>query len=238
MAIRWFSRVEEIENDERGRVFAWAKDKRVWMHLTAFLFFSVLIHGSGFYLFKVVYPSPVRVEVDPDAITVLKEGDPAARTVLQRLADRTLFLSPPSEESGARVRLDAHEIRFTPAFQRTELSLVIPESMRAGPGEPEPLPDLGPGAAAKTVPLKLDPALADRGLAPWSILRDFLSLADRLPPMRFSIAVAPGGEVRVTEVEAELEEAEKRELAEVVESTLRFVPGTGAQEGWIELGGG
>lgn len=238
MAMRWFSRVEELENDERGRVFTWAKDKRVWVHLTAFLLFSVLIHGSGFYLFKVVYPSPVRVEVDPDAITVLKEGDPAARTVLQRLADRTLFLSPPSEESGARVRLDSHEIRFTPAFQRTDLSLLVPESMRAGPGEPEPIPYSDPASAAMTVPLKLDPALANRGLAPWSILRDFLSLADRLPSMRFSIEVAPGGEVRVTEVEAELGEAEKRELAEVIESTLRFVPAAGTGRGWIELGGG
>lgn len=238
MAARWFSKVEELENDERGRVFTWAKDKRIWMHLTAFLLFSVLIHGSGFYLFKVVYPSPVRVEADPDAITVLKEGDPAARTVLQRLADRTIFLSPPSDESEARVRLDSQEIRFTPAFQRAELSLLLPESMRGGPGKPEPLQGVPPEPNPSAVPFKLDPGLAERGLAPWSILRNYLSLADSLPGMRFSLEVAPGGEVNVTKVEAELEEAEKRELADVIESTLRFVPAVDVQQGWIELGGG
>ena len=72
----------EEEPDERGKVFNWTREKRIWVHLTAFLLFSILIHGSGFYLFKVVYPSPVRVEPEPDGITVTQfNGEDAGQTI-------------------------------------------------------------------------------------------------------------------------------------------------------------
>ena len=237
--------VFEEEPDERGKVFTWTREKRIWMHLSAFLVFSVLVHGSGFYLFKVVYPSPVRIEADPDGITVLEPTDPAVRSVLQRLSDRTIFLLPPSAQSEVRLRLEEQRVRFTPAFQRAELQLVPPPSFKDGPGLPEalpPIPGVLPGGEvgdlAGAVRIKLDPALADRGYAPWSILHDYLRLADSLPQVRLLITIAPGGEVSVTGVEAALEASEKRELSAVIESTLRFVPASDPASGWIELGGG
>ncbi|MBL9157946.1 MAG: hypothetical protein JNJ70_10760 [Verrucomicrobiales bacterium] len=228
----------EEEPDERGKVFNWAREKRIWVHLTAFLFFSILIHGSGFYLFKVVYPSPVRVEPEPDGILVMKSDDPATRSVLQRLADRTIFLMPPSAQAEERVRLESHRVRFTPAFQKTELALLPPPSMTSGPGLPQPLPATDPGQGTPVVPVKIDPALAGRPLAPWSILHDYLALAEELPAARLTLEIAPGGEVKVSTVEAALEESEKRDLASVIESILRFQPAPGPATGWIELGGG
>lgn len=230
--------VVEEEPDERGKVFNWAREKRIWVHLTAFLFFSILIHGSGFYLFKVVYPSPVRVEPEPDGITVMKSDDPATRSVLQRLADRTIFLMPPSAQAEERVRLDSHQVRFTPAFQKTELSLLPPASMTAGPGQPDPLPATDPEQGRPPVAVKLDPALAGRPLAPWSILHDYLALAEEIPAARLTLEIAPGGEVKVSAVEAALDESDKRDLASVIESILRFQPAPGTATGWIELGGG
>lgn len=237
--MRMFSRaVVEEEPDERGKVFNWTREKRIWVHLTAFLLFSVLIHGSGFYLFKVVYPSPVRVEPEPDGITVMKSDDPATRTVLQRLSDRTIFLMPPSAQAEERVRLESRRVRFTPAFQKTELALLPPASTAPGPGLPVPMPLSDPGQGMMAVQVKLDPALASRPLAPWSILHDYLALAEELPAARVTLEIAPDGAVKVGGVEAALEESEKRELATVIESTLRFLPSAGPATGWIELGGG
>jgi hypothetical protein len=237
--MRMFSRaVVEEEPDERGKVFNWTREKRIWVHLTAFLLFSILIHGSGFYLFKVVYPSPVRVEPEPDGITVMKSDDPATRTVLQRLSDRTIFLMPPSAQAEERVRLESRRVRFTPAFQTTELALLPPASTSPGPGLPVPMPLSDPGQGMMAVQVKLDPALASRPLAPWSILHDYLALAEELPAARVTLEIAPDGAVKVVGVEAALEESEKRELATVIESTLRFLPSAGPATGWIELGGG
>ncbi len=227
-----------LEEDERGRVFTWTREKRVWLHLSAFLLFSVLIHGSGFYLFKVVYPSPVRGGTEPDGITVMEPTDPATRSVLQRLSDRTVYLLPPSARSDLRVRQDPNRVHFTPAFHRAELKLVPPPSLVAGPGLVEPLPSSADGSAAAKVRVKIDPALAGRAFAPWSVLHDYLALAEAVPSVRCSIEIAPGGEVRVLSVDAALESAEKRDLVAVIESTLRFVPADAPASGWIELGGG
>lgn len=230
-----------LEEDERGRVFTWTREKRVWLHLSAFLLFSVLIHGSGFYLFKVVYPSPVRIETEPNGITVMEPTDPATRSVLQRLSDRTVYLLPPSARSDLRVRQDSSRVNFTPAFQRAELKLVPPPSLTTGPGLVEPLPpSASDGAAdgAAKVRVKVDPALAGRAFAPWSIFHDYLALADAVPSVRCSIEIAPGGEVRVLAVDAALEGAEKGDLIAVIESTLRFVAADAPVSGWIELGGG
>ena len=234
------------EQDERGKVFQWAREKRTWLHLTAFLLFSIIVHGSGFYLFKVVYPSPVRVEPRPDAITILDTTNPAVRSVLQRISDRTIFLLPPSSQSEVRVRLEDHRVRFTPAFQRTELELKSPPLPAAIPGVIEPLePDPGgsdadtpaAGAPAGGIRVKLAPSLVDRPVAPWSIMNDYLSTAESLPLLRIDLEIAPDGGVRVTGVRAELEDSEKAELATVIESTLRFVPATAVETGWIEIGG-
>lgn len=233
------------DTDERGKVFTWTRERRIWMHLSGFLLFSIIIHGSGFYLFKVVYPSPVRIETEPDGITVMEPTDPAVRSILQRLADRTIFLMPPSAQSEVRVGLETRRVKFIPAFQRTELDLKAPPALFGGPILVDPLPSgvesesqVNQGGLAGAVRIKLDPALADRPFAPWSILHDYLSLADSLPLVRFLLEIRPGGEVKVTGVEsASLEEGEKQELATVVESTLRFVPAPETVVGWVEVGG-
>ena len=69
-------------------------------------------------------------------------------------------------------------------------------------------------------------------------MHDYLSAAAGLPLLRFDIEIAPGGEVRVTKVEAELDSSEKADLARVIESTLRFTPSSQTNTAWIEIGGG
>jgi hypothetical protein len=229
------------EPDERGKVFHWAREKGTWLHVSAFLLFSILVHGSGFYLFKVVYPSPVRVEPRPHTITILDPSDTAVRSVLQRLSDRTIFLMPPSSQSEVRVRLEEHRVRFTPAFQRTELELRSPPLPAAIPGVIEPLETDSSASGAEApfgeIPVKLAPSLVDRPVAPWSIMGDYLGTAVSLPLLRIDLEIAPDGRVRVTGVAAELEDSEKAELATVIESTLRFVPAAIVENGWIEIGG-
>lgn len=225
------------EQDERGKVFLWAKERRGWLHIMAFTLFSVIVHGSGFYLFKVVYPSPVRVENDPDSIMIMDPSDPAVRSVLQRISDRTIFLLPPSAQTNVRVRLESRAVRFTPAFQRTEMELIPPHLAPSIPGIITPLePTSGPDTPRK-IQMKLAPSLVARPVAPWSIMGDYLSTAVSLPLLRIDIEISPEGSVRVTGVEAELDESEKAELATVIESTLRFVPSSTTETGWIEIGG-
>src|SRR5690606_38284692 len=151
------------EEEERGKVFLWAREKRTWIYLTAFFLFSILIHGAGFYLFKVVYPSPVGIAPRPDAITILDASNPAVRSVLQRISDRTIFLLPPSSQSDVRVRLENHPVRFTPAFQRTQLELREPPHPAALPGVIEPLPPEAERAdadgPARSIRVKFAPSL-------------------------------------------------------------------------------
>ncbi len=229
------------EQDERGKVFQWDREKRTWLHIAAFLLFSIIVHGSGFYLFKVVYPSPVRVEPEPEVITILDSADPAVRSLLQRISDRTIFLLPPSAQTDVKVQLEANRVRFTPAFQRTELELKEPPLPAALPGVIEALAPSDAGefadAPGRGVRVKVDPSLVDRPIAPWSIMDDYLKTAVSLPLLRIDLEIAPDGRVRVTGVKAELEEFEKAELATVIESTLRFVPADAVETGWIEIGG-
>jgi hypothetical protein len=232
----WGVKPIDDDPDERGKVFVWTREKRIALHLFAFLVFSVLIHGAGFYLFKVVYPTPGRVASRPQSVVVMDPADPAVAPALQRLVDRTVFLDPPSEQSDLRVRLDRGLVRFRPSFESESPELAPPPSpFETGAGElpPPPAP-----ASSAMAPVKLDPALAGRPLAPWSVLHDYLAFAEGLPAMRLSIEVAASGSVRVVGVEAPLDEAAKAELAGAVEATLRFVPASGTASGWIELGGG
>lgn len=229
------------EEEERGKVFLWAREKRTWIYLTAFFLFSILIHGAGFYLFKVVYPSPVGIAPRPDAITILDASNPAVRSVLQRISDRTIFLLPPSSQSDVRVRLENHPVRFTPAFQRTQLELREPPLPAALPGVIEPIEPVAGNPESdplqRSIRVKLAPSLVDRPVAPWSIMDDYLDTAVSLPLLRIDLEIATDGSVRVTGIRAEMEESEKAELATVIESTLRFVPAAAVQAGWIEIGG-
>ena len=227
----------EIEEDSGG-IFNWKRDRRIWLHLSAFLLVSIIFHGSGFYLFKVVYPSPERVETNSGAITFLNPSDPGARAVLQRIEDRTVFLLPPSSRSDVRVSLDQSEVRFIPAFNRTELELKpIPESDVVWT-------ELGESPVSRelngNIRLEMAPSLSRRVVAPWSTTLDYFSMVGAFPPVRAEVVVSPDGGVEVVEIESELIESETDSLDEVIASTLRFFPSKSTDRGWIELkyGGG
>lgn len=228
--------IEETQDADIG-IFQWAREKRLWIHLSAFLMFSFLIHGAGFYLFKVVYPSPVRIESSPSSVTLMDTSDPAVRLLLQRVSDRTVFLFPPSLHTNARVQLESHPVRFTPAFQRMQLEVrPLP-----APTDPDVLLDSGPaglpsqGDATFKLALRREGALKQREIAPWSIMRDYLRLAEGLPPFRMKIEAEPSGTVRVLDVESEIGESDAEDLSRVVESTLRFLPEAKATTGWISI---
>lgn len=222
----------EVESDTGG-IFNWARDKRVWMHLTAFFMVSFVIHGAGFYLFKVVYPTPERAETNSGAITLLNPSDPGAREVLQRIEDRTVFLLPPSSRARVRIDLDESQVRFIPAFSRTELELQGPPAT-----DPvwEKLDDSTLlNAPSNRVELKIDPALANRPVAPWTTIEDYFAMAEAFPGFRAQVDVSPAGKVTVERIESELEANEESELSEVIASTLRFLPAESTDRGWIEV---
>lgn len=226
------------DEEENPTIFNWTKNRRSWIHLIAFLVFSVIIHGSGFYLFQVVYPSPTRVQPRADKISLMDPVDPNVRSLLQRVGDRMTFLLPPSEISGVQVSVDELPVRFTPSFQTTEITTADP----VFPWTLPPSAELA-GKVSKSLdeplasPLTLTPQgeLLHRDRAPWSIMEDYLSLADFLPAMRIEIVVDEDGMVAVEKVEGELDPQAAGEIKQVVESTLRYLPAPGASSGWLEI---
>lgn len=231
----FFSKTITDDGDQRGRVFQWARESRVWMHLTAFLIFSALVHGAGFYMFKVVYPSPMREAVQPATIQVLTPTDPNVRSLLSKLSDRSIYLTAPSAGSDLRKRIAADPIRFSPSFPGLEVEPVPPSSLRLSPGAPESIAGINAPVGLSRV--KLGPDLTDCVVAPWSLLDDFVAAASDLPLVRCHLEVTAEGKVRVESITGELDELEKYDLGQAVESTLRFQPSPTVKKGWIELGG-
>ncbi len=204
------------------------------MYLTAFMIFSITIHGAGFYLFKVVYPTPTRVEPTMHSVSVLDEMDPQVRSLFQRLKDRTVYLKLPSEQSDVRIRLEDYEVRFTPSFQSAAvepLEPVFPWSLEFKAPPVVELPEISKEVSA----MNFDDDLKGRGVAPWSILNDYLSRADSVPAFRARLEVSEQGAVKVIGIEAEMEEASRGELIEVIESTLRFLPAEQPTTGWMDV---
>ncbi len=224
---------EQRIGDDHGGIFDWKRGKKTWLHFTVFIWVSILVHGSGFYLFKVVYPSPARVETNSGAITLLNSTDSGARAILQRVSDRIVFLLPPSSRANVRVNLDDSDVRFIPAFSSTEMELQpIPRSdVFWGRIDDLTLTDDAPDR----VNLKLDSTLSRRGLAPWSTIEDYFAMADSFPPFRVHVNVSADGKVEVIGIESELGEAEETSLSEVIDSTLRFLPAESTDQGWVEV---
>ncbi len=233
--------LREEEDDERGRVFYWARERGLWLYVTAFFIVSILIHGSGFYLFQVVYPSPVRKETDPQQINILDASNPSVRTILQRASDRAIYLKPASTAADVRIRLKDNPVRFTPAFQETEIPLEPLRYHWTIPGMITPLSQSGSGDNASGKPVsgkltvRLSETLRNRGIAPWSIMKDYFEMAEALPSLHFEVEVSPEGNVRIASIESELEPDEEEELRALVESTLRFNPGNEAETGSMEI---
>lgn len=229
------------EEDERGRTFYWARERGLWFYVTAFFVVSILIHGSGFYLFQVVYPSPVRKESDPEKIGILDTSNPSVRTILQRVSDRTIYLKPASTNADVRVRLKDDPVRFTPAFQETEISLEPLRYHWSIPGRIAPLGSSGGDGAASgkllsgRLTVRLSETLRERGVAPWSIMKDYFERAEALPSLQFKMEVSPEGTVEITGIESELEVEDEEALRALVESTLRFNPGSEPETGSMEI---
>jgi hypothetical protein len=131
------------------------------------------------------------------------------------------------------VSLDQSQVRFIPAFSRTELELkAIPENdfVWTEPG--------GYGSSdtpTGNIRLELAPSLSKREIAPWSTILDYFSMAGAFPPVRAEVIVSPEGKIEVVEINSELNDPEKASLDEVIASTLRFLPAESADRGWIEL---
>ncbi len=226
------------ENEVMPFIFYWKKSNRSTWNLVLFILFSTLIHGSGFYLFQVVYPQPVRIEPTPDHITILDFSNPAVRSTIQRAKDRTVFLHPPSENSNVRVKLSDHAVRLTPFFTKTEPTFLPPKiekNLIPPPSGQEKfiLPK------EEKIKLLLSPNLQKRGIAPWSILREYLSSAEGLPRLKVKLTVLPDGKIRHAGVSTEDIPATARlEFNRAVESTLRFRPldnTTKTMQGWVEI---
>ena len=229
------------EEDERGRVFNWDREKGLWLYVLAFLIVSILIHGSGFYLFQVDYPDLVRTDTDPERISLLDPSNPSVRTILQRVSDRTIYLKPASASADVRIRLKDSPVRFTPAFQETVIPLVPLRYRWTIPGAISPLEEIGTGNTVGGKPVsgnltvRLSDTLRVRGIAPWSIMKDYFEMADAFPSLHFEVTVSPEGNVKITGIESELEKAEEEELRALVESTLRFNPGSESETGSMEI---
>ena len=231
--------MEAIDTESEGSasIFNWSRDNRLWMHFSAFMLFSFLIHGAGFYLFKVVYPSPVRGETKPGSVTILNPSDPAVRSLMQRVSDRTVFLFPPSNESQARVGIDLAPVRFTPAFQNLELDLKAMPEYGDSSTLWEDSKAIPIALRDKSTPLEIqmEGPLKKRGIAPWSIMRDYLQTAEGLPNFRSHVEVSKDGKVKVLELVGEFQEEDRSDLATVLEFTLRFLPGQNATQGWVDV---
>lgn len=241
---RFFQRVPSppvfpgAEEDPNPTIFQWTRNRRAWMHLSAFLLFSTLIHGSGFYLFQVVYPSPSRELPRAETISVMDPSDPGVRSLLQRVSDRLTFLRPPSEEMDVRMSIEELSVRFTPSFQTTEVkpmdlafSWTLPPSMEMVGNS------LSGEAGVPHAPVVLTPQgeLVQREIAPWSILQDYLGLADQIPPMRIRLLVNEEGMVFVEEIDSSLEPGAESGIQQVVESTLRYLPAESSSTGWLGI---
>lgn len=217
-------------------VFNWLRDRRRWIHLIWFILFSILIHGSGFYLFQVVYPSPLRVEPEGDAVELLDPNDPEVRVLLKRIQDRSVYLFPPSRDAGVRMQLEDSQIRFTPSFQSTDLQplpLQYEWSLPPKVTVATDFSDYGEPESRITVSRKGD--LRQRAIAPWSIMKGYLDRAEWLPDMQISLQVDQDGLATVSRIEGELEENDRDDLKRVIESTLRFLPGNEKTDGVIEI---
>lgn len=233
-----FLLVRKDGEDPNPTIFDWRRNRRGWIHLFAFLVFSVIIHGSGFYLFQVVYPSPTREKPRADLISLMDPADPGVRSVLQRVGDRMTFLLPPSEASDVQVSIEELAVRFTPSFLMTEMSPaepVFPWTMPpSGTAFRESLSE-NEGAVYSPLVISAQGELLHREVAPWSILEEYLSLADFIPAIRLELRVDEEGRVLVGAVESELDVGAREEIKQVVESTLRYLPAPEASSGWLTI---
>ncbi|MEN8716341.1 MAG: hypothetical protein ABF384_15620 [Verrucomicrobiales bacterium] len=226
----------QSENLELSSVFNWTKNQKKWRYLIGFLFFSLIIHVAGFYLFKVVYPPPVRMDAKGESVTLMDSGDPGVRALMQRIEDRTVFLFPPSRRAGVRLEAEDADVRFSPSYQDSDLQLKPPTYPWNLPPPIESGIDSNRlEAPAPRFSISQNGAISGREVAPWSILQNYIEQAESLPEISLNLTVAPDGSVEVIGIEGALEKSDREQFAAVVESTLRFLPSEAEAEGRITI---
>lgn len=232
----------ERRPEEPATLFFWGRERYLPLQVAAFVLFSLVLHGAGFYLFRVAYPPPVRYDSRPDAVSIIDRSDPASREILREIRDRAVYLQPPSGEwleSMAASRPEDFEIRFAPAFPEIEVEALdgrYPWSLPPATDAPPALPP------ASTAPhaggLAFGGGLEDLGQAPWSILGEYLRRSESIPRLRLHLTAAPSGEVAVESISPELDAEDREALTGLVEGTLRFLPTESGASGWMEIGEG
>jgi len=104
-------------------IFDWSKPRTQ----TARLVFWLLVTGVGvalfFVLFRVVYQTPRHVIPSTQHITLLSNNDPAARNLLQRVADRDFYIFPSNGQGQHQMSLSEQAPVFHPSFEKHELKL-------------------------------------------------------------------------------------------------------------------
>ncbi len=226
---------QDVGSDDPPFTFSWKKPRNTALHLAMFLLFSTLVHTTSFYLFQVVYPDPVRAEPVTERITILDSRNPVVRSAMERVKDRSIYLQAPSSDANVRLRLQDFSARFTPTFQEAKPVFLPPvESPGISSSSTSRFAD---GEKFENLFL-LSGNLKSRGLAPWSVLNDYLAAAGEVPGVRLNIAVSADGQIETAQTEGGgLTEEEKSGFARVIQSTLRFQPVEKAEsdKGWIEI---
>lgn len=217
-------------------IFHWLAERNTKRTILAFLLFSAVIHLTAIYLFIFEYPSRAS-QVRTDKITILDPSQIEVRAYLEKIRDRSFYLDPPSSDSTSQLKLSDYAIRFAPSFAQ-----VKPELKRGLSGENVvqfDVPDFDDNIVgrAQVNPINFSPNLARRGVAPYSIFDDYLSLLSEIPTSRIPLEINPAGiPIRVDVIEGSLQDRQLLEKA--IKSSLRFNPTTtetGNAPGWMEL---
>ena len=230
-------RKEKRRNISEWFIFHWLGERNTTRTIIAFLIFSAVIHFIGLYLFIFEYPTKDK-KTSSNQITILDPSKVEVRAYLERIRDRTVYLEPASNSSTSQVKLSDYAIRFAPSFAE-----VKPDVKRASPVDEVvqfEIPDYPARMVGRDFvnPVRFSPNLTKRGVAPHSILDDYLSLFPELPKLRIPLEVDSAG-VPVAVLVTEGSEADRKLLEEAIGSSLRFNPGSEAEglaPGWMEIG--
>ncbi len=219
-------------------IFSWLPPKNTGRTLFAFLTFSCVIHFLGFYLFNVVYPSGIRNELHPNQITLLDSSDAEVQAFLERAYDRGVFLLPPSLNSSSKIKISDYNINFVPSFAEAKPTLKETNVNEFNDRFTVSPPEIRSGISSWTNHVEFSPNLLKRGIAPNTILDHYLSLIPNLPPLKLNLIVYSSG-IPTVVPEPGMDD-NRKQLAKMIESTLRFnpvKPTWGDDPGWIKMGG-
>jgi hypothetical protein len=236
----------EPTETEPQLTFDWSKPRRQSAGLLLWLILTGIGLAGFFFLFRVVYQTPRHFIPATSQITLLSPTDPAARALLQRVADRDFFVFSNNKKSDDDPSLDDRAPVFHPSFEKHELRLqdlpqrdskpppvrlldvTVPtlpppdlHDLHAPPAAVTALP-LPPPSAPFTPALHLSGALAERKIVS---MPDFSSLsALDCTAWRFQLGVDVDGRVTFALPLATAEKAADSSEALRLLSEVRFAP--------------